>query len=159
MPSVSSNWAGCNLPLSALHRSISLAVMFTMLASPAGAQASRIAPAPVQHDGVATAASGQAVPQGRRDSLWNGTLLGAGLGALSGALGGVAIVECSECAGFNVPLTFGVLGAGVGAGIGAAVDAARHQQSASPGRARPHRVVVAPAIGPRVRAVIAVVRF
>ena len=101
----------------------------------------------------------QGVPQGRRDSLWNGTLLGAGLGAILGVLGGAAIVECSECAGFNVPVTFGALGAGVGAGIGAAVDAARHDRSASWSGGHPRRVVVAPAIGRRASAVIAVVRF
>jgi hypothetical protein len=60
-----------------------------------------------------TAASGLTSSQPRRrDSLWNGVIIGAGLGAIAGAVSGTAIADCSECAGFNVPLTFGVLGAG-----------------------------------------------
>ncbi len=50
----------------------------------------------------------------RKDSLWNGVIVGAGLGALVGIAGSPLISDCSECSGFNVPLTFGVLGAGVG---------------------------------------------
>lgn len=76
---------------------------------------------------------------GRGDSLWNGILIGAGAGAVVGALVGHAISDCSECSGFYVPLTFGVLGAGVGAGVGAAVDAARHQRSMSAVARRPRR--------------------
>ena len=67
--------------------------------------------------------------QHRKDSLWNGVLIGMGLGALVGALVGSAVFECSECSGFNVPLTFGVLGAGAGAGIGAGLDAWRQTRS------------------------------
>src|SRR5262245_49598706 len=55
----------------------------------------------------------------RKDSLWNGALVGAGLGALAGFLTSEAIIECSECAGFNAPLAFGLLGAGAGAALGA----------------------------------------
>ena len=65
----------------------------------------------------------------RSDSLWNGVLIGAGVGAVLGAVIGHAISDCSECSGFYVPLTFGVVGAGVGAGVGAAIDAVRHSQS------------------------------
>ena len=102
----------------------------------------------------------QAGPQSRADSLWNGTLIGAGFGAVLGALGGDAVIDCNECAGFNVPLTFGVLGAGVGAGIGAGIDAARHQRSSIAGLSRyPRRVTVAPVVGKHLRAVVGSVRF
>ena len=102
----------------------------------------------------------QVTPQGRKDSLWNGTLVGAGLGAVLGALGGVALIECTECAGFNVPLTFGVLGAGVGAGIGAGIDALHHQRSPMSRVYRSsRRVTVAPIVGRQLRAVVGSVRF
>jgi hypothetical protein len=93
----------------------------------------------------------------RRDTLWNGVLVGAGVGALLGALGGQALIDCSECAGFNVPLTFGVLGAGVGAGVGAGIDALRHTRSPIPNT--PGRVTVTPLLGKGQRAVVALVRF
>ena len=80
--------------------------------------------------------------QHRKDSLWNGVIIGAGLGALVGTLVSFAVSDCSECSGFNVPLTFGVLGAGAGAGIGAGIDA-WHQKCTDHRRGRaveqPHR--------------------
>jgi len=58
------------------------------------------------------------------DSLWNGVIAGAAVGALAGAFTGlVASDDCPECPGFNVPLTMGVLGAGVGSALGAGIDA------------------------------------
>ena len=93
----------------------------------------------------------------RRDTLWNGVLVGAGVGALLGVVGGQALIECSECAGFNVPLTFGVLGAGVGAGVGAGIDALRHTRSPIPNT--PGHVTVTPVLGKGQRAVVALVRF
>ena len=96
----------------------------------------------------------------RRDTLWNGVVIGAGLGAIAGALGGVTAIDCSECAGFNVPLTFGVLGAAAGAGIGAAVDALRHARApATTANGRRTRVTVAPLIAKQGRALVASVRF
>jgi hypothetical protein len=96
----------------------------------------------------------------RRDTLWNGVAIGAGLGALAGALGGATAIECSECAGFNVPLTFGALGAAAGAGIGAAIDALRHASAATRATTdRRPRVTVAPLVGNNGRALIASVRF
>jgi len=98
--------------------------------------------------------------QRRRDSLWNGAVIGAGLGAIAGAVAGTAIVECSECAGFNVPLTFGVVGAGIGAAIGAGIDALHHDHSivtGSPTRTR--RVNLFPLVGKRAQALAASVRF
>ena len=96
----------------------------------------------------------------RRDTLWNGVAIGAGLGALAGALGGATAIECSECAGFNVPLTFGGLGAAAGAGIGAALDALRHAPAATRATTdRRPRVAVAPLVGRNGRALIASLRF
>jgi hypothetical protein len=59
----------------------------------------------------------------RKDSLLNGILIGAGLGAIAGAAIGTAAIGCDQCAGFNVPLTFGVVGAAAGAALGAGLDA------------------------------------
>jgi len=99
-------------------------------------------------------------PPVRNDSKWNGALIGAGLGALAGAFFGSAAIECSECAGFNVPVTFGVIGAGAGAAIGVGIDAHFHQRSPIPGPpARARRVSVVPVIGRNVKAVAAAVRF
>jgi hypothetical protein len=149
-------------------RVVWLAAVFSMLGRPAGTQ-TLVPPArPDVKPGAALGAvpferraqsSSQAVPQRRRDSLWNGTLVGAGLGAILGALGGVARLECSECAGFNVPLTFGVLGAGAGAAIGAGIDAACHDRSTAWASGRLRRVAVAPVFDKRARALVAFVRF
>ncbi len=60
----------------------------------------------------------------RNDSLWNGVLVGAAAGTVLGAtVVGPLISDCSECSGFNVPLTFAVVGAGAGAALGAGIDA------------------------------------
>jgi hypothetical protein len=99
-------------------------------------------------------------PPRRKDPLWNGVVIGAGLGAVVGALVGASAFECSECTGFNVPLTFGVIGAGAGAGIGAGIDAVLHQRSPLPhlpGRAR--RVNVSPVVGKDLKAFVAWIRF
>ena len=99
-------------------------------------------------------------PPVRNDSKWNGALIGAGLGALAGAFFGSAAIECSECAGFNVPVTFGVIGAGAGAAIGIGIDAHFHQRS--PGSnppARTRRVSVVPVMARSVKGVVASVRF
>jgi uncharacterized protein YcfJ len=98
--------------------------------------------------------------QHRKDSLWNGVIVGAGLGALVGTLVSFAVSDCSECSGFNVPLTFGVLGAGAGAGIGAGIDAWR--QNRSPVTIAPKkagRLTVSPVLGKDVRGVVASIRF
>ena len=90
----------------------------------------------------------------RRDSLWNGVLVGAGLGALVGIAGSPLISDCSECSGFNVPLTFGVLGAGIGAGVGAGIDAMRNSNA-------PHRprVQLSPVLSKDTRGLLAWIRF
>ena len=93
----------------------------------------------------------------RADRLWNGVLIGAGLGAISGVVVGSAIVECSECAGFNVPLTFGALGGGIGGALGALIDAAHARpQIASP---LPRYVRLSPAMSKRMLGLTATVVF
>jgi hypothetical protein len=150
-------------------RLLVLAVSFAFIAGrPAPARAQRapggvetIQPLSVQEArpirAAAESLAGSLMVPQRRDNLWNGVVIGAGLGAIAGALGGVMATDCSECAGFNVPLTFGVLGAAAGAGIGAAVDALHHQRRAAMGRRT--RVRVAPLIGKHGRALVASVRF
>ena len=93
----------------------------------------------------------------RPDSLWNGVLIGATAGAIIGAAGSLAISDCSECSGFNVPLTFGVLGAGAGAGIGAVIDALHGKGAASPQRQPGLRL--SPLIGNERRGMMAWFRF
>jgi hypothetical protein len=90
----------------------------------------------------------------RKDSLWNGVIVGAGLGALVGIAGSPLISDCSECAGFNVPLTFGVLGAGIGAAVGAGIDAMRNTNAPH----RPH-VQLAPVLSKDTRGLLALIRF
>jgi hypothetical protein len=145
---------------------ILLVAAFALLPSVAAAQPSPIQAAAKQAsvDGRARsvkdvrAAPPTASP--REDSPWNGVILGAGFGALIGASVGSATVECSECAGFNVPLTFGVLGAGAGAAIGAGIDALRHSRTYAPVQAaRPHRLGVSPILNKDVQAVAGWVRF
>jgi hypothetical protein len=80
--------------------------------------------ATVLGDNDVAAGGGGAVQTPQRDSLWNGVLVGAGLGAMPGILLGFAQDNrCRGCSGFNAPLTYGVLSAGIGAGIGAGIDA------------------------------------
>jgi hypothetical protein len=157
-----------DMAMTTVARTLCLASLLLGFASPAGAQGDlRSIGRP--DNGLAAWGPGappvgrlppiQAMPQRGTDSLWNGTLVGAGLGAVLGALGGVAVIECSECAGFNVPLTFGVIGAGVGAGIGAGIDALRHQRSPTSRVSRPRRVTVAPIVGRHLRAVVGSIRF
>jgi hypothetical protein len=69
----------------------------------------------------------------KKDGLWNGVLIGAGVGAVTGGLLGMAgnddcepevVLVCAAAAGYGV--IFGVaFGAGVGAGVGALVDKIR----------------------------------
>jgi hypothetical protein len=99
-------------------------------------------------------------PPVRHDSKWNGALVGAGLGAVAGALIGSVVLECSECAGFNVPLTFGVAGAGAGAALGAGIDARLHQRSPILNLSRgTGRVNLSPVISRRITGVVASIRF
>jgi hypothetical protein len=93
----------------------------------------------------------------RQDSLWNGAAIGAALGTIAGIASSYAITDCMECAGFNVPLTFGVLGGGVGAALGAGIDALhdiRLNQAEKAGR-----VAMSPLLTKARRGIVGVVRF
>jgi hypothetical protein len=59
---------------------------------------------------------------GRRDSLWNGTLIGAAVGGVSGALVGAANCANYSCQAGPVALAFGAGFAGIGAAAGALID-------------------------------------
>ena len=93
----------------------------------------------------------------QKDSLWNGAILGGVVGAMLGSFGSFAIMDCSECAGFNVPLTFGVIGAGAGIAIGAGLDALHSKKGVM--TERPRRVQVSPVIARDKRGVIASLQF
>ena len=80
-----------------------------------------------------------------------------GLGALAGAFGGHAWLDDSASAGFNVPLTFGVIGAGAGAGIGAWIDAMHG--SAAPSPRRTTRMGLAPVVGKNARGAVGWITF
>jgi hypothetical protein len=152
----------------AYTRSLSFVVLFAIAPIPAAAQA--VAQPPTMSDGSLTALSRPPslpgspslptqVNQPRRDSLWNGALAGAGLGAVLGAFVGLGISDCNECSGFNVPLTYGILGAGVGAGIGAGIDALLARTPPAVWARKARRVDVSPLLGTRVRGVVGLVRF
>jgi hypothetical protein len=104
-----------------------------------------------------TGADNPANQSAQEDSLWNGAILGGAVGAMVGSFGSFAITDCSECAGFNVPLTFGVIGAGAGIGIGAGLDALHSKKGVL--TERPRRVRVSPVIARDKRGVIASLQF
>ena len=61
---------------------------------------------------------------GRRDSVWNGILIGAGVGAAGGAVWGLAICGSSDDECFAIAGPVGIIsGAGIGAAVGAIADA------------------------------------
>jgi hypothetical protein len=140
-----------------MFRSILFASVLALLPSPAAAQGPVLA--------AAANASPPGTSQPRRDSLWNGVLVGAGLGAVLGGFAGSAALQCSECAGFNVPLAFGAIGAGAGAAIGAGIDALRHARTRVPGPGAPDRterrrtLSLSPVLGKDVQAVVGSLRF
>ena len=109
-------------------------------------------------DGAPVRSSGNQSPNQpvRRDSLWNGTLIGIGVGAMTGALVGLSVTD-SERYGFNVPLTAGVIGAGIGAGVGAGIDAARGKPAAS--HQREPRMQLSPLFTNKTRGLLAWIRF
>jgi hypothetical protein len=151
---------------SALALAVPVAFVCTSAAAQTGAAPLRGIHRPIEtasdrDNGAATVrgwSGGQSANQlaPRRDSLWNGTLVGAGLGALLGSVAGITLLDCSECAGFNVPLTFGVLGAGVGAGLGAGIDALHSRSGFAP---PPRNIQVSPLITRQARGLVAWFRF
>jgi hypothetical protein len=61
---------------------------------------------------------------GRRDSLWNGTLIGAGVGAAGGAVWGLNTCGSNDDECFAIAGPVGIIGgAGIGAVVGAIADA------------------------------------
>jgi hypothetical protein len=65
-----------------------------------------------------------AVSDRRRDSVWNGTLIGAGVGAAGGAVWGLKTCGSNDNECFAIAGPVGVIGgAGIGAAIGAIADA------------------------------------
>jgi hypothetical protein len=141
----------CQERFDMMVRTVVLVSCLSILPAVAAAQDARPA---------STSAPAAQSPAVRKDSKWNGALIGAGLGAIAGALIGSAMIECQECAGFNVPLTFGVIGAGAGVGIGIGIDALLQQKSPIPNsRLRVGRVNVAPVVGRNIKGVVASVRF
>ena len=67
------------------------------------------------------------VKSGKRDSVWEGLLIGAGIGAAGGYVWGRSICGPNDSECFAIAGTVGVLGGiGIGATIGAIVDALHH---------------------------------
>ena len=61
---------------------------------------------------------------GRRDSVWNGTLIGAGVGAAGGAVWGLQTCGSHDTECFAIAGPVGtIVGAGIGAAVGAIADA------------------------------------
>jgi hypothetical protein len=107
----------------------------------------------------AATAQGPQTSNRRRDSVWNGALIGAGLGALVGAAAGNAALD-TPTAGFNVPLTFGVVGAGAGLALGIGIDLLRERSHAAlPPGGRRRQLVVSPVVGPTAKGVVAAMTF
>ena len=63
-------------------------------------------------------------PGRTRDSVWNGTLIGAGVGAASGVVWGLQTCGSNDTECFAIAGPVGIIGgAGIGAAIGAVADA------------------------------------
>jgi hypothetical protein len=66
----------------------------------------------------------RAPSRGRADSVWNGTFIGAGAGAASGAVWGLKTCGSNDNECFAIAGPVGIIsGAGIGAAIGAIADA------------------------------------
>jgi hypothetical protein len=101
-------------------------------------------------------------PAARRDSLWNGTLIGAGAGFATGFLGLAAYNAKQTASGpiwygeaVGIYTSAGLVGAGIGAVIGAALDAAHKPTRADAAR----RVTVSPRYVQRSAAVFVTVTY
>ena len=63
-------------------------------------------------------------PGGRRDSVWNGALIGAGIGGVGGAVWGRQTCGSNDSECFAIAGPVGILGGiGIGAAVGAIADA------------------------------------
>ena len=66
-------------------------------------------------------------PGARRDSVWNGLLIGAGIGAGGGAVWGRQSCGANDSECFAIAGPVGIItGAGIGAAVGAIADALHH---------------------------------
>jgi len=104
----------------------------------------------------------RAVEHRRRDSLWNGALIGFGVGLGAGAA--TLPWACSDsCSGVGQGVLIGFLMGGIGAGIGIGVDAAipgRRQIVYRAGTASPSaRLSLVPLITPRTKALAVSLSF
>ena len=94
----------------------------------------------------------------QRDSLLNGVLVGAGTGAMIGLAFGVSREDaCRACAGFNQPLTYGVMFGGIGAAVGAGLDALFHRGAPSAPGVR--HIRLQPRLSRELRGVSGSIRF
>lgn len=99
------------------------------------------------------------------DPLWNGVLIGTGVGFAGGFLGLAAFNAKATATGpiwyDEAVMTYtaaGILGAGIGAGVGAVIDAVRRPSVTRSSPARP-RVDVSPTISRQVRGALVTVRY
>lgn len=98
------------------------------------------------------------------DPLWNGALIGSGVGFASGFLGMAAFNAKATATG---PIWYdeavmgytaaGILGAGIGAGVGAIIDAVRKPATASSSSRR--RVDVSPTVSRHAKGALVTVRY
>jgi hypothetical protein len=87
-----------------------------------GLRASLVLPRPESLPPLMKAREG-ASPQ-RRDSVWNGALIGAGIGGVGGAVWGRQMCGSNDSECFAIAGPVGILGgAGIGAAVGAIADA------------------------------------
>jgi len=86
-----------------------------------GVRASLVLP---QRESLPPLLNAQRAAGARRDSVWNGTLIGAGIGAAGGTVWGLNTCgrNDSECFAIAGPVGI-VVGAGIGAAVGAIADA------------------------------------
>ena len=138
---------------------LSVLTLLTVLATPVFAQV----PAAYEHSSAGSIGSFAERPDGQhvstqRDSLLNGVLIGAGTGAMLGLAFGVSREDaCRACAGFNQPLTYGVIFGGVGAAVGAGIDALFYRALPSAPSAR--HIRVRPMLTKEVRGISGSLRF
>ena len=141
-----------------MQRVFGVLTLLTVLATPVFAQ---VPAAYKQSSAGSISLADRPVGQGvssQHDSLLNGVLVGAGTGAMLGLAFGVSREDaCRACAGFNQPLTYGVIFGGVGAAVGAGIDALLYRAVPSAPRARP--VHLQPMLSSEVRGIAGSLRF
>jgi hypothetical protein len=128
---------------------------------PDPARDATLAVLPVPHEIFEAHGIGGSTLTHQRDSLWNGALVGAGLGAMVGVAVGISQDDrCRGCAGFNMPLTYGVVSAGIGAAIGAGVDALFYRRGGDPvRRSSERRTRLFPWLSKEARGIAGSIRF